>query len=174
MSIFGSRRSSSHASFSDARSSMSSAPPRAPTSPGARPAPLAGRRFEATLLLAALPAAGREHAIQRVLEVAPKRPPWSVGDVGSSTTEQLQGWQPLAQEKLAQHQPRGLLLILQTEVEAGLRSMATPFWLLNRVVRGVILARQGRRIGQVYRELERQLGNESQALAAVALVIVAL
>jgi hypothetical protein len=112
--------------------------------------------------------------MQRLLAAAAKRPPWSVGDVGADPAEQLQSWWPLAAEKIAQQQPRGLLLIFHTELEAGLRSMATPLDLLNRVVRGVFLLRQGRRVGQVYQELERQLGDESLALAQVARVFVAL
>jgi len=55
-----------------------------------------------------------------------------------------------------------------TELELGLRSAATPFWLLNCIVRHVWLLHQGRRIGQVYQELDCQLGDTQVALAWVS------
>ncbi len=139
MFLFRSKRFSSRSASSG--SSVSSVFQRGADG-GARKAPLAGPAFEAALLLAGLPAAGRECYIQRLLAAA-KRPPWSVGDVGGEPAEQLQLWGPLAPDKISQQEPYGLLLMLHTELESGLRSMATPLWLLNRVVRGVVLLRQG-------------------------------
>jgi hypothetical protein len=142
----------------------------------ARPAgeaevPPEGRRFEAALLVAGLPAARREVWLREVLALAEKRPGWHEEDVGDEAAEQCRCWWPLAEERLRQQTPRGLLLTLQTELEGGLRSMATPLWLLNRVVRRVWLLHQGQRIGQVYRELERQLGDGALAVAWVSRMV---
>jgi hypothetical protein len=130
-------------------------------------APPEGRRFELLLLVAGLPAAAREESIQRLLPLVEKRPAWSEEDVGDEPAEKCRCWWPFAEERLHRQTPRGLLLMLQTEVESGLRSAATPLWLLNRIVGRVWLLHQGQRIGQVYRELERQLGDAALALAWV-------
>jgi len=178
MFLFGFKRSSARSGFACAPAS--SAAPRVAASAAAgkvgdaRRAPLSGSAFEAALLLAGLPGGPRADYSARLLMAAAKRPPWNPDDVGSTPAVQLESWHLLAPEKLRLHDARSLLLMLQTELEAGLRSMATPLWLLNRIVREVILLRQGRRIGQVYRELERQLGDQTQALAGVAQVFVAL
>jgi hypothetical protein len=136
---------------------------------------LEGRRFELALLVAGLPAAGREGCLQRLLPLVDKRPAWAEEDVGVEAAEQCRGWwRPLTEERLRQQTPRGLLLTLQTELEAGLRTMGSPFWLLNRIVRRVWLLHQGQRVGQVYRELERQLGNGTLALAWVSRMVAGL
>ena len=110
---------------------------------------LEGRRFEVSLLVAGLPAAGREAVLERLLPLVEKRPAWNAEDVGVSAAEQCRGWwRPLTEERLRQQTPRGLLLTL-----------------LNRVVRRVWLLHQGQRVAQVYGELERQLGDAALALA---------
>ena len=81
---------------------------------------------------------------------------------------------PFAIERLNQQTPRGLLLTLQTELEGGLRSAATPLWLLNRIVRRVWLLHQGQRVGQVYQELARQLGDAALALEWVRRMVAGL
>jgi hypothetical protein len=126
-----------------------------------------GRRFELALLVAGLPEVGRAESIERLLPLVKQRPAWDEEAVGDEAAEQCRCWWPLADERLREQTPRGLLLTLQTEIEAGLRSAASPLWLLNRIVRRVWLLHQGQRVGQVYRELERQLGDEGQALARV-------
>lgn len=136
--------------------------------------PPEGRRFEAALLVAGLPAARREAWMRQVLALAEKRPAWQEEDVGDEAAEQCRCWWPLVEERLRQQTPRGLLLTLQTELEGGLRSMATPLWLLNRIVRRVWLLHQGRRVGQVYRELERQLGDAALALEWVSQMVAGL
>lgn len=133
--------------------------------------PLAGPRFEAALLVAGLPVGIREACLRQVLALAAKRPAWQEEDVGEAAAEQCRCWWPLSEERLHRQTPRGLLLMLQTEVEGGLRSMATPLWLLNRIVRQVWLLHQGQRVGQVYGELERQLGDAALALAWVSRMI---
>ncbi|HEU5368830.1 MAG TPA: hypothetical protein VFU69_10210 [Ktedonobacterales bacterium] len=130
-----------------------------------------GRRFEAALLVARLPVARRDAWMGQVLALAEKRPAWNEEDVGEEAAEQCRCWWPLAEERLHRQTPRGLLLMLQTELEGGLRSMATPLWLLNRIVRRVWLLHQGQRIGQVYGELERQLGDAALVLAWVSRMI---
>lgn len=133
---------------------------------------LEGQRFELALLVAGLPAAGREACAQGLLPLVAKRPAWQEEDVGEEAAEQCRDWwHPLAEERLRQQTPRGLLLTMQTELESGLRSMATPLWLLNRIVRRVWLLHQGQRVGQAYRELERQLGDAALALAWVSQMV---
>jgi hypothetical protein len=134
-----------------------------------------GRRFEVALLVAGLPAAGREACVAGLLPLAGNRPAWQEEDVGEEAPAQCRDWwHPLAEERLRQQTPRGLVLTIQTELESGLRSMATPLWLLNRIVRRVWLLHQGQRIGQAYRELERQLGDGAQALAWVSRMVAGL
>ena len=131
-----------------------------------------GRRFEVALLVARLPAVGREAVVQRRLPLVEHRPAWNAEEVGVEAAEQCRGWwRPLGEERLRQQTPRGLLLTLQTEVEGGLRSMASPLWLLNRVVRRVWLMHQGQRVGPVYGELERQLGDAALALEWVSRMV---
>ncbi len=130
--------------------------------------PPEGRRFEMALLVAGLPAARQAEYIQCLLPLVEKRPAWSEEDVGDEPAEQCRCWWPFADDRLREQTPRSLLLTLQTELESGLRSAATPLWLLNRIVRRVWLLRQGRCVGQVYRELERQLGDASLGLAWVS------
>jgi len=169
MYVFGSKRSQSRASRfgSPSASSTSSQPtPARPVARAGSGTPRASRShllFEARLLVAALPAEERERCIQRLLPLVEKRPPWNEQDVGDEPAEQCKYWWPLSSEKVAQQTPRGLQLVMLTELENGLRSMATPLWLLNRIVRGVWLLRLGRRVGQVYAELERQPGGSQQA-----------
>jgi hypothetical protein len=124
------------------------------------------------LLLAGLPAAGREAVVAELLPLAEKRPAWSEEDVGVEAGEQCRGWwRPLTEERLRQQTPRGLLLTMQTELEAGLRTMGSPLWLLNRIVRGVWLLHRGQRVGQIYGELERQLGDAALAVAWVSRMV---
>jgi hypothetical protein len=134
-----------------------------------------GRRFEVALLVAGLPAAGREACAAGLLPLAGKRPAWQEEDVGEEAEAQCRDWwHPLAEERLRQQTPRGLVLTIQTELEGGLRTMRTPLWLLNRIVRRVWLLHQGQRVGQAYRELERQLGDGAQALAWVSRMVAGL
>ena len=131
-----------------------------------------GRRFEVALLVAGLPAAGREACAAGLLPLVGKRPAWQEEDVGEEAAEQCRDWwHPLAEGRLRQQTPRGLVLTIQTELEGGLRSMATPLWLLNRIVRRVWLLHQGQRVGQVYRELERQLGDAALAVEQVCRMV---
>jgi hypothetical protein len=131
-----------------------------------------GRRFEMALLVAGLPAEGREAVAGQLLALVGKRPAWQEEDVGVEAAEQCRGWwRPLTEERLQQQTPRGLLLTLQTELECGLRSAASPLWLLNRIVRRVWLLHQGQRVGQVYRALERTLGERSLALGWVCQMV---
>jgi hypothetical protein len=132
----------------------------------------AGRRFEMALLVAGLPAEGREAVAGQLLGLVEKRPAWAEEDVGVEAAEQCRGWwRPLTEERLRQQTPRGLLLTLQTELECGLRSAASPLWLLNRIVRRVWLLHQGQRVGQVYQALERALGERSVALGWVCQMV---
>ncbi|HEY7346880.1 MAG TPA: hypothetical protein VH599_01080 [Ktedonobacterales bacterium] len=133
-----------------------------------------GRRYELALLVAGLPAAGQIECIRRLLPLVEKRPAWNEEDVGAVPAEQCCRWRPFADDRLSQQTPRGLLLVLQTEIESGLRSAATPLWLLNRIVRRVCLLHQGQRVGQVYRELERQLGDARLALEWVSQMVAGL
>ena len=133
----------------------------------------AGRRFEMALLVASLPAAGREACIRMLLPLALKRPPWPEDEVSYEAAEQCRDWwRPLGEAQLRQQTPRSLLFTMQTEIEGGLRSAATPLWLLNRIVRRVWLLHQGQRVGQVYRELERKLGDAALAVEQVYRMIV--
>ncbi len=153
----------------------SSRPEEALPSSGAPDIPPEGRRFELALLVAGLPAAGRAACAERLLPLAAKRPAWQEEDVGEAAAEQCRDWwHPLAEERLRQQTPRGLVLTIQTELEGGLRTMGTPLWLLNRIVRRVWLLHQGQRVGQAYRELERQLGDGAQALEWVKRMIAGL
>ncbi|HEY7357430.1 MAG TPA: hypothetical protein VH590_13220 [Ktedonobacterales bacterium] len=143
MFVFGKKRSRSGVK----RSGGTPLPRRSPDSvasvagpaAGRSAGPLAGQRFEAALLVAGLPVGIREACLRQVLALAAKRPAWQEEDVGEEAAEQCRCWWPLAEERLHRQTPRGLLLMLQTEVEGGLRSMATPLWLLNRIVRRVWL-----------------------------------
>jgi hypothetical protein len=166
MMVFGSKRSQSR---SKRRKPL---PGSAADQPTMSPE---GRRFEGRLLVAGLPAAGQEALLARLLPLAGKRPAWSEEEVGDEEpAEQCRCWWPFAEERLKQQTPRSLLLTMQTELEGGLRTMGTPLWLLNRIVRRVWLLHQGQRVGQVYRELERQLGDQGTALEWVSRMVAGL
>ncbi|HEU5368899.1 MAG TPA: hypothetical protein VFU69_10560 [Ktedonobacterales bacterium] len=178
MFVFGKKRSGSGVKGSGGAPMPRRSPDVTPSAAG--PAadrsavPLAGQRFEAALLVAGLPVGVREAWMRQVLALAAKRPAWQEEDVGEEAAEQCRCWWPLVEERLRQQTPRGLLLTLQTELEGGLRSMATPLWLLNRIVRRVWLLHQGQRVGQVYRALERKLGDGALALAWVCQMVAGL
>lgn len=171
MFVFGSKRPASRRSPSG---QSSESRPDAKQPSGTSAISPAGRRFEMALLMAGLPAAAREECIQRLLPLVEKRPAWNEEDVGDAPAEQCRCWWPFALDRLHQQTPRGLLLTLQTELEGGLRSAATPLWLLNRIVRRVWLLHQGQRVGQVYQELVRQLGDTALALAWVRRMVAGL
>jgi|GEM_PF-1537114 len=190
MYVFGSKRSASRPSwFSRASASSSAAVPSSSASSStsasaassarvhSRPSPEASaipprvRQFDLTLLVACLPAAGRQDYLQRLQPLVENRPAWAEEAIAEEAAEQCRAWWwPLHDAFLTQHTPTSLQALMLTELESGLRSAATPFWLLNHIVRHVWLLHQGRRVGQVYRELERQLGDAQVALAWVSQV----
>ncbi len=131
------------------------------------PTPPQGRRFELALPVAALPEAARNECLERLLPLSDTRPAWTEEDIGNKPAERCRCWWPFAEERLAQQTPRSLLRTVATEREGSLRRAATPLWLSNPLVRRVGLLRQGRRVGQAQRELERQLGDAALACAWV-------